>query len=189
VLAGLRRPALVAPSVAFGATTVAAGVVVSFVPLAVTDASGNLAVAALLTQAVAATAARWLAGRYGDRHGPAGQLVPALLAVAAGMALLVLAADPIAVMTGMLLFGAGFGVAQNASLALMFARVPSSEFGTASAIWNLAYDAGMGLGAGGFGVLAAGTGYPGAFAITAVVMLAALPAAWRGREGQDRPGT
>ena len=54
VLAGLRTPALVRPSVVFSATTMAAGVVVTFLPLAVTQASGNLAALALLAQAAAA---------------------------------------------------------------------------------------------------------------------------------------
>ena len=50
----LRTPALVRPSVVFSATTMAAGVVVTFLPLAVTQASGNLAALALLAQADAA---------------------------------------------------------------------------------------------------------------------------------------
>ena len=70
--------------------------------------------------------------------------------------------------------GAGFGVAQNASLSLMYDRVPASGYDAVSALWNLSYDAGMGLGAVGFGLLAGGTGYPVAFAVTAAAMLIAL---------------
>jgi predicted MFS family arabinose efflux permease len=181
VLAGLRTPALVRPSVVFLATTMAAGIAVTFLPLVVTQASGNLAALALLAQATAATLTRWWAGRYGDRHGPAGLLAPGLLVSAAGMLALVLTASPAAVLAGMVLFGAGFGVAQNASLALMFSRVPASGYGTASALWNLAYDGGLGLGAAGFGVLAAYTGYPAAFGFTAALMIVALAPAWRDR--------
>jgi predicted MFS family arabinose efflux permease len=39
-----------------------------------------------------------------------------------------------------------------------------------SAVWNLAYDAGMGIGAAGFGLLAAHTGYPAAFVLTAIML-------------------
>jgi hypothetical protein len=46
----------------------------------------------------------------------------------------------------MALFGTGFGVAQNVTLALMFERVSSSGYGAVSTLWNLAYDAGIGLG-------------------------------------------
>jgi predicted MFS family arabinose efflux permease len=186
ILAGLRSAALVRPSVVFAATTMAVGVVVTFLPLAVTQAAGNLAAAALLAQAASATLARWWAGRHGDRHGPARQLIPGLLVSAAGMLLLVLTASPVAVVAGMVLFGAGFGVTQNASLALMFDRVPASGYGTVSALWNLAYDGGLGLGAIGFGVLAARAGYPAAFALTAALMLAALVPALRDGVQQRR---
>jgi len=81
----------------------------------------------------------------------------------------------------MVVFGAGFGVAQNASLILMFERVQPSGYDTASALWNLAYDAGLGVGGAGFGVLVAQTGYSAAFACTAVLMLVALVPALRDR--------
>jgi len=187
-LAALRTPALVRPSIVFSTTAMAAGVVVTFLPLAVTRASGNLAALALLAQAAAATLTRWWAGRYGDRHGSAGLLMPGVLAAAVGMLALVLTASPTAVVVGMVVFGAGFGVTQNASLALLFDRVSTSGYGTVSALWNLAYDAGLGLGATGFGVLAAQTGYPAAFALTAALMLAALPAAWRDRTAGQAAG-
>jgi hypothetical protein len=51
-------------------------------------------------------------------------------------------------------FGLGFGVTQNVTQTVMYDRVPESAYGASSALWNLAYDGGMGLGAAGFGVLA-----------------------------------
>jgi predicted MFS family arabinose efflux permease len=179
MLAGFRIPGLLRPSLVFMASTMAAGIVVTFLPLAVVR--GNLAALALLVQAAAATGARWWAGRYGDRHGPAALLVPSLLVAAAGMLALVLIASPAAVLGGMVAFGAGFGVAQNVTLSLMFERVSPAGYGTASAMWNLAYDAGLGVGAGGFGLLAAQTGYPAAFAMTVALMLVALVPAVRDR--------
>ncbi|MFL5494299.1 MAG: MFS transporter, partial [Gemmatimonadales bacterium] len=85
------------------------------------------------------------------------------------------------VAAGAVLLGLGFGVAQNASLTLMFERVSPSGYDMVSAVWNLAYDAGLGLGAAGFGVVAARAGYMGAFGITAALMLAALAPVWRDR--------
>jgi predicted MFS family arabinose efflux permease len=178
VLAGLGTPALLRPLVVFFATAMAAGIVVTFLPLALPGASGELAAFALLAQAATATLARWWAGRYGDRRGPAALLVPAVLAAGIGVLALVAIASPAAAVAGMLLFGAGFGVAQNATLSLMFERVPPSGYGTVSAMWNMAYDAGLGVGAAGFGVVAARTGYPWAFALTATLVLAALLPAW-----------
>jgi predicted MFS family arabinose efflux permease len=110
-----------------------------------------------------------------------------LLASAGGLLALVLIASPFAVVVGMLLFGAGFGVTQNASLALMFDRVSPSGYDAASALWSLAYDGGLGLGAAGFGVLLMWTGYPAAFAVTAGLMLTTLGAARSvGRSGTSR---
>jgi MFS family permease len=183
VLAGLRMPALVRPSVAFSATAMAAGVVVTFLPLAIGQRSGNLVALALGVQPGAVTLSRWWAGRYGDRHGPGSLLAPGILAAAAGIFALVFIGNPAAVLAGMVLFGGGFGIAQNASLALMLQRVPASGYGTVTAMWNLAYDSAMGLGATGFGMLAANTGYRAAFALTAMLVLAALVPAWRDRLG------
>jgi predicted MFS family arabinose efflux permease len=76
-------------------------------------------------------------------------------------------------------FGAGFGITQSATLTLMYSRVPAFGYATVSALWNIAYDAGMGIGAVGFGAMAGVTGYPWAFALTALMMLTALvPARW-----------
>lgn len=55
-----------------------------------------------------------------------------------------------------------------------------------SALWNVAYDAGMGIGAAGFGAVAGSTGYPWAFALTALLMLTALAPARLGRTATRR---
>src|SRR5690606_19665597 len=94
--------------------------------------------------------ARLLAGRWSDRRGPRGLLPGALLLTVAGVLLLVRVDDPAAAVAGAVLFGTGFGVAQAASLVLMFGRVPADRYGAVSSLWNASYDAGMGLGAAGF---------------------------------------
>ncbi|MFI0719272.1 MFS transporter [Streptomyces sp. NPDC021224] len=185
---GLRAPGLRRPAVVFAATTATAGVVVTFLPLAVPAHPGLVALA-LFAQPAAATAARWLAGRYGDRHGSAVLVLPGLLLSAGGTLLMAVTGSAAAVAAGATLFGAGFGVAQNATLTLMYARVPASGYATVSAVWNVAYDAGMGAGAAVFGWLAAGTGYSWAFALTGAAMLAAVvPACRDRREGSQALG-
>jgi len=136
---------------------------------------------ALLANAVAATAARWWAGRYGGRLGQARLLVGGVVGAAIGMLALVLTTSQAAVAAGAVLLGLGFGVAQNASLTLMFERVSASGYDMVSAMYNLAYDAGLGLGAAGFGLLVTRTGYGGAFGLVAVLMLVALAPVWRDR--------
>lgn len=117
----------------------------------------------------------------------AGLLVGGVVAAAIGMLALAFTASAPAVVAGAVLLGLGFGVAQNASLTLMFERASASSYDMVSAVWNLAYDAGLGLGAAGFGVLAARAGYAGAFGLVAVSMLVALAPAWRDR-GWLTPG-
>ena len=180
LLASLRSGGQLRPSLVFAATTVPAGVVAAFLPLAA-GVSGGVAAAGLFVQAVASTVSRWWAGRYGDRHGHAGLLVPGLLTAAAGMTILIWVADPAALIAGMCLFGVGFGISQNVTFALMIDRAPAAGYGTASALWNLAYDAGYGAGPAVFGLFAADTGYPAAFALTGMLMLTALVPAIRDR--------
>jgi len=57
---------------------------------------------------------------------------------------------------------------------MMYARAPRGGYDAVSAIWNAAWDAGMGAGAALIGLLAATAGYSAAFVITAALVLAAL---------------
>ena len=180
LLSGLRRAGQLRPFLIFAASTVAGGVIVSFLPLAA-GVSGNVAAAGLLAQALTATVSRWWAGRRGDRSGHTSLLVPALAIASLGMITMIWLASPMAVIAGMCLFGIGFGICQNATFALMIDRMPPSGTGAASALWNLAYDAGYGAGPAAFGLVVNHTGYPAAFALTAVLMVAAVPLARRER--------
>src|SRR5436190_16273175 len=187
LLGSLRTGGMLRPGLVFAATTVAAGVVASFLPLAA-GVSAGVATLGLFAQAVTATASRWWAGRRGDRHGHAGLLIPGLLTAAAGMASLIWVSAPVAVIAGMCLFGIGFGIAQNVTFTVMIDRAPAGGYGTASALWNLAYDAGYGTGPIVFGVFVAHTGYPAAFALTGLLILAALLPAMRDRGQQGAAG-
>jgi predicted MFS family arabinose efflux permease len=93
---------------------------------------------------------------------------------AAGMALLAAIHVPAVVVGGAACFGTGFGILQNATLAMMYARAPRGAYDAVSAIWNAAWDAGMGAGAAVIGLLAATAGYPAAFVITAALVVPAL---------------
>jgi len=162
----------------FAAATIAAGVLDSFLPLA-KGIPSNLASAALLVQAVTATLSRWQAGKRGDRYGHTRLLIPALAVAALGMATMTALGSPVMIFAGMVLFGAGFGVIENATFALLIEQLPEAK---ASALWNLAYDAGYGAGPAVFGLICVSTGYPAAFALTGALILATLPAAVRERK-------
>ena len=170
--AALRLPLI------FAAATIAAGVLDSFLPLA-KGIPSNLASAALLVQAITATLSRWQAGKHGDRYGHARLLIPALAVAALGMAAMIVLGSPVVIFAGMVLFGAGFGVIENATFALLIEQLPEAK---ASVLWNLAYDAGYGAGPAVFGLICVSTGYPAAFGLTGVLILATLPAALRERK-------
>ncbi|TDO49266.1 putative MFS family arabinose efflux permease [Kribbella sp. VKM Ac-2527] len=177
VLGGLRGSGLLMPTFVFAAVTVAAGISVTFLPLAVAGDNHSLVAAALLVQAATAPVARWLAGRFGDRLGPVKLLAPALVLAALGAGSLIFITSPVAIVVGAAFFGTGFGAGQNLTLAIMYDRVPKTRYGQVSALWNLAYDGGWGIGAIVFGAVVAGTGYSLAFGLTAaVVALAIVPA-------------
>jgi predicted MFS family arabinose efflux permease len=180
VVEGLRTPGQLRPALVFLLTAMGTGIIVTFLPLA-TPGAGRLAALALLANTTATMAARWSAGRYGARHGQARLLVGGTVAAALGMLTLGFTDVGGLVVAGAVLLGLGFGVAQNASLTLMFDRVSASGYDMVSAVWNLAYDAGMGLGAAGFGALVVRAGYGYAFVLTAALMLVALTPVWRDR--------
>ena len=170
--AALRLPLI------FVAATIAAGVLDSFLPLA-QGIPTNLCSAALLVQAITATLSRWQAGKHGDRYGHARLLIPALAVAALGMAAMMVLGSPVVLFAGMVLFGAGFGVIENATFALLIEQLPEAK---ASAWWNLAYDAGYGAGPAVFGLICVRTGYAAAFALTGALILAVVPVAWRERK-------
>jgi MFS family permease len=181
VLGGLRNGALMRPATIFAASASAAGVVVTYLPLAMSGHASWVAPAALFLQPAAATVGRWIAGRLGDRGGQTRLLVPSVALAITGMAAMAVTSSGAVVIAGAATFGAGFGVLQNSTLSLMYARVPKAGYGTVSAIWNAGYDIGMAVGAIGVGLLITSAGFSPAFLITAATMLPALLMAYRER--------
>jgi MFS family permease len=164
----------------------AQGGLVTFLPLAVADG------AAVVPLALFAASAGGLAGRVGagvlvDRFRIGGRLVgPAAAVTAAGVVLVAvsLAAAP-AVVAGAALVGVGFGAVQSDSLTALLAAHGPARYGAASAAWNIAFDAGTGVGAIGLGAVADPFGFRAAFAVAAgLCALAALPAVRRAARGR-----
>ena len=170
--AGLGRAPLLRILLLFAATTMAGGVVLTFLPLAVPGSGVFSAAGALLVVGVTSTASRWWAGRFGDRRDPRLLLAPGILACAAGMVCLPLGG--VVLLIGAVLFGTGFGLLQNATLILMMGRVSKSEYGLGSTLWNAAFDAGTGIGAFAFGFVISAVGFSWSFSICAALVASAL---------------
>jgi predicted MFS family arabinose efflux permease len=181
VLPALRSPRFTRPAALFSASTMAAGVLVTFLPLATAGLPVSVASMALFAQPAAATLARMGAGRFGDRYGHTRLLAPGILLSVAGMACIAATHAPALVIGGAGVFGAGFGLLQNATLALMYARSAPGGYDAVSALWNAAYDAGMGAGAIGMGLVVRPFGYPATFLLTAALVSFALIPARRER--------
>lgn len=158
------------------------GALATFLPIVYADAP-TIAAVGLCTTALAALLARVGAGVLGDRIGAAGRMLPlASLAVGVGMLGLAvtvgLAASGVFAIAAVTAFGIGFGMAQNDSLVAMFARTSA---GPASVGWNVAFDAGQGLGAVTVGAMVSATSFPAAFGLLAGFAVALLPVVWRVR--------
>ncbi|AOS65372.1 arabinose efflux permease family protein [Actinoalloteichus hymeniacidonis] len=164
---GLRRPFLL-----LLAFSLSSGAVVTFVPLSAADTAG-LASLALLVQQVCAAGSRWGAGLLGDRFGNGRLLAPAVLAGVTGLALTAWTSGPL-LLVGMVLFGLGFGAAQNATMVVMLHRVDREGFGAVSTQWNIAFDAGTGLGASAIGLIVQLAGFEMGFAAAAALLAVTL---------------
>ncbi|HYH30966.1 MAG TPA: MFS transporter, partial [Pseudonocardia sp.] len=66
---------------------------------------------------------------------------------------------------------------QNDALTGLFAAFGSGGYGSASAAWNISYDAGTGVGALGLGAVAEPFGYSAAFGAAAALLCVSLPVA------------
>ncbi|MGW0179689.1 hypothetical protein [Nocardia sp. NPDC003345] len=152
-----------APIVLFLATAASFGAATTFLPIAVADP--GTAFWALLAASVGLVCARLAAGAVGDRYG-AGRLLPfAVLCCGAGLGCLGASLGPLpgATIVGAALLGAGFGACQNDSFVLTLESLGRDRSGTASTIWNIAYDGGLGAGAVALGWFIGSAGYAGAF--------------------------
>lgn len=127
---------------------------------------------------------RYVAGVWADRRGRPGTLLIASLA--AGVAgLAIMAAVVWAgwsawwLLAAAAAYGAGFGIVQNEALLLMFARLPRERTAEASALWNMSFDSGTGLGSFVLGLVAGAAlhPYPAVFAAAAGIMGVGLAAA------------
>ncbi|GLY71704.1 MFS transporter [Amycolatopsis taiwanensis] len=185
-VAGAVRVAIV-PSVVLLVVTLSGGGLVTFLPIALSD--GQLASITLLVFGITGTLGRWQAGMINDRIGMRLLLPAALVASALGLAA-VAAALPgsgdgnagtiwtVAMLAGAAIFGAGYGATQNLTQIAVFARAGERHAVTASAVWNIFFDAGTAIGSYGVGLVAAtGLHLTGTFVVCAVLVAAAVPAA------------
>lgn len=170
---------LMRPMVLLLGVTLAGGALITFTPQMTN--SSLLTTAGLLVLTAVAALSRWRFGGLADRHGVQPFLWPLVVLTAVGMAVTAWAVtDPAApapalLLLGMAVVGLCYGGLQNLTLVLAFQTVGRRDYGVASAVWNIGFDAGTGLGAVLVGMLAAGFSFPVALLAGAGFSLATLP--------------
>ncbi|WP_288814140.1 MFS transporter [uncultured Corynebacterium sp.] len=126
---------------------------------------------------------RIIAGRYTMKRGEAGHLAGIGLGcgitglILAGI-LIALAPVGIPLVAGAFaaagIFGLGFGLVQNEALLMLFERLPNEKTTLASALWNMTFDSGTGIGAILLGIAASAFAFQQAFWIAACIGTFAL---------------
>lgn len=167
--------ALLRPTLILFAVTMGGGALMTFAPQL--GVGGGAAALALLVLGVGAAVSRWLVGALADRHGAQRFLAPLLLLCVTGLAVCggaVARGDAVLLVLGALLLGPAYGALQNLTLLVAFAQVSAARIPTASAIWNIGFDAGTASGSVLVGAIAAGSSFSVGFAVLAGVAAAAL---------------
>ena len=156
------------PALALMFITTAYGAITNFLPAAMRDldAARGAALGGVMLGLLnlAAMGSRYYAGRVTDRTGqPGSVLIPFQVCAALGV-----------FMTAVIFYGLGFGAAQNEALTMMFYRLPRSKASQASAIWNISFDSGTGIGSTVYGMMLVGMSFAPMFGIAAGVILVGL---------------
>ncbi len=172
---------LARPTILLLGVTLAGGALITFAPQM---SSAPLATAGGLALFTIATAvSRWRIGSFADRYGTRVFLWPLVLLSVLGLAFTALAVENpgdtrvVLFLIALALVGIAYGGIQNLTLLVSLGAVSRQKYGTASAVWNIGFDAGTGIGAVLVGALAAGSSFTQALLIAAVISLATLPLA------------
>jgi predicted MFS family arabinose efflux permease len=162
--------------------TVAAGGLTAYLPIAVRQAS-----LPLLLMGLAIALGRWLVRHLARRFGIRILMPACSIASAAGVALISVGmrSGYPWVIIGAVVFGLGLGAIQSLSMIVIFARALTGSEAMASAVWNVSFDAGTGVGAGLVGGLSGlGIGIPSAILVTAGLVVVSIP--FTGRDRRER---
>lgn len=174
----LRR--LLRPVVLLLGVTLVGGAVLTFLPQM---SDSTLTAVGLFLLTLTAALARWRAGPLADRHGAQRFLGPLVALTAASVSAVAWSvrdtgstqAAPL--LAGLAVLGVCYGGLQNLTLVTLFRSVTRDFYSRASAVWNLGFDLGTGLGSVLIGFLAAGTSFAVALLAAAALSLATLPLA------------
>jgi MFS family permease len=181
---------LARPTLLLIGVTIGGGALLTFTPQMSSSPLATAGGLVLLT--VTAAVSRWRIGTLADRYGIAPFLWPLVLLTVIGLGLTALAVQNrddtqvLLFLSAMALVGVGYGGLQSLTLLLALAVARRHEYGAASAVWNVGFDAGIGIGSVLVGAIATGFSFPAALLVVAAISLATLPLAFtRSRKAID----
>jgi len=164
--------ALAWPIVAQAGAAAAVGVMITaLASIAASGASTSIALA-MSMHGVAVALSTWTGGRLGDRYGASRLVVAGSCLSFVALSSIGVDRSPVALAIGAGALGAAFGLQQNGTLTMMLSRTQARSGDAVNALWNIAYDAGIGLGALVFGCVAPILGHRVAVAAIAIFVAA-----------------
>lgn len=188
----IHRPPLIVrtalfPTFIFYSFTIAAGAVVTFLPLfAVQRGIGNPGLF-FTVQALVMVAVRSWTGQLSDRYGRGAVAVPGLIIGAISIALLSQASSLAMFLGAAVLYACAFASIQPALMALVIDRAKTETRGTAMGTYMLAMDLGMGSGALIWGLLSDAWGYSRMYLVASLMLLISIAAfLWVSRHNRKR---
>lgn len=167
------------PALVMMSLSMAFGMITSFLPATVReyDPVTGVALGGVMLSISSASAMifRYLVGMAADRSGKPGQFIilaqsASLIGILLIMATLVFEWSVWWMVVAIVFFGGGYGAVQNESLLSMFSRLPRAKVSEASAVWNIFFDAGTGIGSVVFGAIVAASAYFYGYGAAAVVL-------------------
>ena len=168
--------AAIAPSLAFLASLLPAGGLLSLVALHATDVGLPDPSLPLLLYGATVVVGRVVFAKVPDRLPPLALGSVALAAIAGGLMIMAGWTTPVGLLTGTVVAAVGITFSTPAFFAAIFATAGPAERGAASGTASLFMDLGLGFGPIGLGLVAQGAGIP--VALAAGAGFAALGTAW-----------
>lgn len=172
---------MIRPMLLLLSVTLAGGALITFT--AQMSSCALLTVVGLLLFSTTAALSRWQIGGLADRSGPERFVWPLVVLSAIGMMVIAwsvrdpAATQAVALLLGMAAVGICYGGLQNLTMLITFAAVTRRHYSQASAVWNIGFDSGTGLGSVVVGLVAAGSSFSTAMVVVAGTCLATLPLA------------
>lgn len=147
------------PIIAQAGAAAAVGVMITALASIVASGASGAVAFAMGLHGFAVAVTRWWGGRLADSYGASRLIVAGSCLSFAALSLFGLDRSVVTLVIGAGALGAAFGFQQNGTLTLMLERLEPRHADGINAIWNIAYDAGLGLGALAFGCLTPAFGY------------------------------